>query len=175
MEKVQLTVTLELGVETREAIAQLVHAIENHGGTPAAKRNPKANASKDASDEEETSTISIAEIKKQRGKRGKKAAEPEPEEEDTEELEELEELEEDEVEADDESEREDFSDEGEEEEADEDTLSDEQLSKLKAALKAHSSKHGDKKKTVAILNKFAKRSDLVKPADLPKLMKLLKK
>lgn len=169
MEKVQLTVTLELGVGTREAIAQLVHAIENHGGTPAAKRNPKANAAKDASDEEETSTISIAEIKKQRGKRGKKAAEPEPEEEDMEELEEVE------VEADDESEEEDFSEESEEEEADEDTLSDEQLSQLKAALKAHSSKHGDKKKTVAILNKFAKRSDLVKPADLPKLLGLLKK
>jgi len=168
MEKVQLTVTLELGVGTREAIAQLVHAIENHGGTPTARRNPKAKAAEEEA--EETSTISIADIKAKRGK-GKKKAEPEEVEEEAEE--EIEEAEVEEAEEEESEEAEEESFEEEETEEDEDKLSDADLTKLKGALKAYSAKH-DKKKAVAVLKKFAERSDLVKPADLPKLLKLLK-
>ncbi len=106
---------------------------------------------------EEKSAVSIADIKAARGK-GKKGKTEEVEEEllEEEELEE-EELEEEELE------------EVEEAEA----ISEKDLAKLKAALKAYSDKH-DKKKAIGILKKFAEKSDLVKPSDLPKVLKALK-
>ncbi len=113
--------------------------------------------------EEEKSHIDMAEIKAKRAKKSKaKVSEDDADDEaDAEESE-------DESETDDEGENFDDAEDDEEEK-----LSEEDLTKLKKALKAYSNKN-DKKKTVAVLKKFAERSDLVKPADLGKLLKLLK-
>lgn len=92
--------------------------------------------------------ISIEEIKTKRGRKPKEAPVAEV--------------------ADDEDENDDFSDDIEDE-----ALSETDLAMLRDALKNYSQKV-NKKKAVEILKGFAERSDLVKPADLPKLMKLLK-
>lgn len=140
----------------------------------AAQDNTKASGAGD--EKEERSEISIADIKKKRGRKSKAEKEAEETAEEESEETESEESEED-ANPDDESEsaeetEEEFSEEDEVEEAEE-GLSESELTKLKGALKAYSAKH-DKKKAIGILKKFAERSDLVKAADLPKLMKLLK-
>ncbi len=118
---------------------------------------------------EEKSAISIEDIKNKRGK-GKTKPVDEDDAED-----EVEADDEDDADDEEEEENEDDADDEEEEEneEEEETLSEKELKKLKAALGAYS-KEISKSKAVAILKKFAERSDLVKPADLAKLLKLLK-
>lgn len=122
-------------------------------------------AAKVYSPTEERSHISIADIKAARGK-GKKgaAAAAETEVDPNDETE----VEEEEIETETETEVE------EEEIEEEETISEGDLAKVKGALKAYSAKHGDKKKAIAVLHKFAERSDLVKPSDVAKLLKALK-
>lgn len=127
---------------------------------PAAKKAPAAKA-------EKLAAVAIEAPKKA----GKKKAEPEAEAEEPSD-EELEETQ-DEGDGEQEDSSEDFSEEIEDA-VEEDKLSDEELEKLKKALSAHSKKNGSKQATIKILMKYAKKSDDVKPADLPKLLKELK-
>lgn len=53
------------------------------------------------------------------------------------------------------------------------TLPEEKIAELKAALNKHAGKNS-RAVTIAILHKYAKKSDDVKPGDFPKLMKELK-
>ncbi len=155
--------------------ANVFHVFAN----PSIGKAPKpAVAAQDDEEVEEKSAISVADLKEKKrgrppGSKNKAAAKVEAVEDDEEELDDEEEDDaesiEDEAEEDDETEEE-----SEDAEEDEDEgLSETDLSKLKAALKAYSAKNG-KEKAVKILNKFAKASQDVKPADLPKVLKLLK-
>jgi len=153
-----MKVTVHCEGTPTEISKQLFEAASVYMPKTANATKPAVEAEEDA---EETSEIDIAEIKAKRGRKAKKA---EPEEE--------EELESDDAPEEDEADDEEEFDE-EEEAEEEETLSESDLTKLKGALKAYSAKH-DKTKAVAVLNKFAKRSDLVKPADLSKLLKALK-
>jgi hypothetical protein len=123
---------------------------------------------------EERSEITVGDLKKpKRGRPPKVKADADEmadlDEEDTEESDD------DENDAGESDEEEESEDEAEEESEDEEAegLSEKELTKLKSALKAYSAKHG-KEKAVKHLHKFAKVSQDVKPADLPKLLKLLK-
>jgi len=168
-----MKVTVHCEGTPAEISEQLTEAAKVYDGK-VAKTAPKLKQGEplvdESEDDEETSAISMADIKAKRAKKGKKAKAEEPEDEELSDDDAPEDDEE--VDADDESEEteEDFD---EEETEEDEGISESDLSKLKGALKAFSAKK-DRKQAVAILNKFAERSDLVKPADLPKLLKALK-
>jgi hypothetical protein len=156
-----ITITIPVNEDTLTLIEELIQVGKGH-------------------EAEEKDVISASKLKeeseapKKRGRKPKaaKAVEEDDEEETEEDADEETEEDADEEESDDEETEED----DEEESDDEDeggTVTGSDLSKLKVALKVYSGKHG-KDKTVKVLQKFAKASDKVKKADLPKLLKLLK-
>ena len=164
---------MKITVHCEGTAAEVAKQLAEVAATLAVAGKVKGSAVAAGDDAEEKSDISVADLKEGAKKRGrppgsKNKAKVEEVEED--------EAEEDSVDAEDaDDESEDFedSDDADEEEAEDDGLSEAELTKLKAALKAYSAKHG-KEKAVKVLHKFAKASQDVPKDKLPALLKLLK-